>query len=533
MNLGNRTSQHNFAMVPSANIPRSKFDRSFPFKDTFDFDYLTPFFIDEILPGDDISLSVNTFARLSTQIRPVMDNMYLDFFFFFCPNRLLQTNWVKLMGEQNNPGDTISYILPTLDAFPAGGPEVGTIYDKMGLPTDVAGGWTLNNTLPLRMYNLVYKEWFRDENLQNSPTINVDDGPDQIADYSLLKRGKRKDYFTGALPFLQKGTAISLPLGTSANVLTSSTRLVTGTQSKILLADTGGNIPAAGTLGIRATTGSGTYNNVDPGLAGEWYPTNLYADLSNATAATINQLRQAIQVQSLLERDARGGTRYIELIASHFKVTVPDFRLQRPEYLGGGSQRINSHPVSQTSPTSGSNAQGQLAGFGTSSGSCGFTKSFVEHGYVMGIMCARADITYQQGKRRMWDKSSRYDFFWPELQGLGEQAILNSEIYMAGSGGTDSDVFGYQERYAEYKYMPGEIRGQFRSTYASTLDVWHLAEKFASVPALNSTFIVQNTPVARIQAVNTEPHLLIDGFVRYIHARPMHAHSVPVSLGKF
>lgn len=530
--LGNRFSQHSFAQIPDVQMARSQFDRSFTIKDTFDFDYLIPIFVDEILPGDTCNLTLHTFARLATQKVPIMDNMYIDFFFFFVPNRLVWDNWEKFNGAQRNPGDSTSYVLPSLDQFSAGAPDVNTIYDKMGLPTDVAGAWTLGNTLPLRAYNLIWNEWFRDQNLQNSVINNVDDGPDQIADYTLLKRGKRHDYFTSALPWPQKGTAVSLPLGTTAPVISDGgTPINIAGSSTVTVGnmvwDTANGVSGSGWTGAAPGNGEQLKWGNDTGLL---------ADLSGATAATINALRQAIQVQGLLELDARGGTRYVEILQAHFNVTSPDFRLQRPEYLGGGQTRINSHPVAQTAPTSGTDAQAQLAAFATSSSqgeNIGFTKSFVEHGYVIGLACARADITYQQGLNRMWMRSTRYDFFWPKLQELGEQTILNKEIYLAGSGGTDTTVFGYQERYAEYRYKPSEIHGEFRSTYATSLDQWHLAEEFGSVPSLNSAFIVQNTPVDRAIAVSSAPHLLFDAFFKYKQARPMMTYSVPITLGRF
>lgn len=528
--LGNRFSQHSFAQIPDVRMARSQFDRSHTLKDTFNFDYLIPVFVDEILPGDTCNVTLNCFARLATQLVPIMDNLYIDFFFFFVPNRLLWTNWEKFNGAQTNPGDSTSYVLPSLDAFSAGAPDVDTIYDKMGLPTDVAGAWTLGNTLPLRAYNKIWNAWFRDENLQNSVTDNTDDGPDAIADYALLKRGKRHDYFTASLPSPQKGTAISLPLGTVAPVVTTdavpkvSTAAAGFTNQDLYVSTTAGYL----TQGFGST---GSTQTIKFGSV-----TGLQADLTNATAATINQLRQAMQVQGLLELDMRGGTRYVEILQAHFNVTSPDFRLQRPEYLGGGQTRINSHPVAQNSPTSGGNYFAQLGAFATSSSqgsNIGFTKSFVEHGYVIGLACARADITYQQGINRMWNRSTRYDFFWPKLQELGEQSVLNKEIYLAGSGGTDTSVFGYQERYAEYRYKPSEIHGQFRSTYASAIDQWHMAEEFGSVPALNSTFIVQNTPITRALANSSAPQILFDAWFNYKHARPMMTYSVPSTFGRF
>lgn len=530
MSLGNRHNQHSFAQIPQINMARSQFDRSHGVKDTWYVDELVPFFVDEIIPGDTCNLNVNSFIRTPALVHPLMDNLYVDFFFFFVPNRLVWSNWEKFCGAQDNPGDSTDYTIPTVPVILAAG-LAGSIYDKMGIPAGIASPGINCNALPFRAYKRIYNDWFRDQNLQNSLTIDIDNGPDLMTDFALKMRNKRHDYFTSCLPWPQKGTAVDLPLGTTAPIMGNNTStwvhgLTTTTDREAYLQATENDITIDGYVGstekLRFSTDSSKIG--------------LVADLSTATAATINQLREAFQVQNMLELDARGGTRYVEILQAHYNVTSPDFRLQRSEFLGGGQTRINTHPVAQTSPTSGSNALGNLGAFGTAAtagSQIGFTKSFVEHGYVIGIACARGEITYQQGIDRMWLKSTRYDFFWPKLQQIGEQSVLTKEIYATGDPNIDNDVFGYQERYAEYRYKPSKIRGEFNSNFATPLDSWHLAEDFASQPGLNTTFITSTTPMGRCLSVDSGPDLLVDLWLSYKHARPMMTYGIPSTLGRF
>lgn len=568
-----------FSQIPNSPIQRSVFDRSHDYKTTMDAGYLIPFFVDEVLPGDTFKLRVNAFVRMNTLISPFMDNVFMDTFFFFVPTRLIWDNWQRFCGEQKNPGDSTDYLIPSLSGTNTF--TNGSIFDYMGLPTGVALDPTNTpiNALPFRAYNLIYNEWFRDENLIDSIPVVTGDGPDPISNYTLRKRAKRHDYFTSALPWPQKGPSVDVGLTGNAPIVgfgqggykfnfTSDPADGTGPSSgwQLGTADVnemgklqaffGNNVgvgnqarawqnygspsPAwtdviqqkddSSSVQLTALKGTDLSSFYHFG-GGYLLPTNPsetpYADLSGVSAITINDLRQAFQIQKFYEKWARGGSRYTETLRVMFNVISPDARLQRPEYLGGTHSRVNVVPTAQTSSTDSVSPQSNLSAFGVLGDSAhGFNKSFVEHGYVIGLCCLRADITYQQGLNRMWSRRQLFDFYWPTLAHLGEQVVYNKEIYTQGTA-DDNGVFGYQERYAEYRYKPSMITGKLRSTDDQSLDVWHLAQKFDSLPKLNQDFIEENPPIARVIAVPNEPQFFADFWFDLKTSRPMPVYSVP------
>lgn len=527
-----------FSQIPPTSIQRSIFDRSHTYKTTFDAGYLVPFYLDEVLPGDSFKIKATTFARLNTPIVPFMDNLYLDTQFFFVPTRLLWKHWKEFNGERKKPEDSIDFTIPKF--------KDGTVFsssslgDYFGIPVGVE----LNNinSLPFRAYNLIYNEWYRDENLIDSVYFDDGDSDDDIDNYSLLKRCKRHDYFTSSLPWPQKGDSVDIPLGDFAPVLGANTTSDSGVPFVSTVPKNVDGLLSA--RGVAYGSDGFIYDPTSsPVIAGGDISssTRLYADLSSATAATINSLRQAFQIQRMLERDARGGSRYTEIIRSHFGVVSPDARLQRPEYLGGSSNKITINPVVQTSSTDSTSPQGNLSAFGVHGNTSNvMSRSFTEHGYIIGLVSVRADLTYQQGLNRLWSRRTRYDFYWPSLAHLGEQAVLNKEIYAQDDSVVDSDgevvndkVFGYQERYAEYRYFPNQITGKFRSSDPQTLDAWHLSQNFESLPTLSQDFIEENPPLDRVVSVPSEPDILFDSLVSVKSARPMPVYGVPGLIDHF
>lgn len=507
-----------YSAIAGPKVQRSRFRRPSRRKCGIDAGYLYPILVDEILPGDTFNVNVSAVCRMATPIHPLMDNLYLDWHFFFVPNRLVWNNWKRFMGEREDPTDSIDYTVPQVSAPTTTGFVAETLYDYLGIRCGV-DGFDVNNLIP-RGYNLIWNEWFRSPWLQEAVTVDVDDGPDDPADYVLLRRGKRSDYFTACLPAPQRTTdAVDLPLGTSAPVTAEAS-----TSQELTVLDSGGTdryldtTIASGYVVMKPTTGPA-------GRA-------LYADLRNATAASINDIREAFQLQRILERDARGGTRYAEILQNAYGITPEDSRLQRPEYLGGGSRPLTIEAIPQTSE-SGTTKQGNLAGVGYSQVSgIGFNKSFTEHGHVFCLASVRADMTYSQGVPRMWSRQTRYDFYDPSLAHLGEMAVLNKEIFVQGTS-ADDNVFGYMPHWDDMRYCPSMVMGVMRSDHATSLDPWHLGLDFASLPSLNASFIEEDPPVDRVVAVTTEPQFILDAYFDQTCARPMPMFSTPGLIDHF
>lgn len=468
-------------------------------------------FLDEIIPGDSMKMKAKLFGRMNTPIHPILDNLHLDTFWFYVPYRILWDNFRYFLGEQDSPGDSISFTFPTLTSTTSTGYLDDSLHDYLGIPPGVPD--FVHCSLAHRAYNAINQHWFRNQNLQNEYVLETDNGPDTVANYVLLKRCKRSDYFTSGLPWPQRGsTAVSLPLGTKAR-----------------LAHDGAD---NSDLGVYSTVNAAYHKmevdvtKLEASASTSTLAQGMYADLTNATSATINAIRVAVTTQQFLERDARGGTRANEIIRSHFGVTVPDYRAVYPEYLGGSSDHVGITTVPQTSQTA-TTPQGELAAFATLNSDSFWSKSFTEFGLIMGLVNVRADLTYQQGVERFFTRSTRFDLYWPDFAQLGEQTVLQQEIDLTDpAGATNTNVFSYMPRYDEYRFKPSRLAGAMRSNHASTLDPWHLSEDL-STPALDATFIQSNTPMARIEAVSAAADFTIDCWFDYKCVRPIPMNGVP------
>lgn len=538
----NRNTESHFSTLPRVDISRSTFDRSCSHKTSFNVGDVIPFYIDEVLPGDTFNVRTSKVVRMQSLITPIMDNIYLDTYFFFVPNRIVWSHWRELNGENTQSAwiPSVEYQVPQITA-PSGGWSTGTIADYLGVPVGVDN--LSVNALPFRAYATVMQEWFRDENLTDPLNIPVDDATvagvntgNYVTDVAKgglpFKASKYHDYFTSCLPSPQKGPDVEIPVAVGGRYpVRTSSDLVPDPGTQVL--QTVSYNPGSRTVSALGYDSSADVVGYTAGTSIPYpvVPNNLWAEFSGeASAATINQLRLAFQIQKLYERDARGGTRYIEILKSHFGVTSPDARLQRPEYLGGNRIPITINQVLQNSETTQQSPQGNPTGQSlTTDTHSDFKKSFVEHGFVIGVMVARYDHTYQQGLERFWSRKDRFDYYWPVFANIGEQAVLNKEIYAQGSE-VDNEVFGYQEAWADYRYKPNRVSGEMRSQYAQSLDIWHLGDDYSSLPTLSDSWIREDSAtVDRVIAVSQENanQLFADIYVQNRCTRPMPMYSIP------
>jgi len=529
----NLVSQQDAAVIQRPDVPRSKFLGSWNHKKTFDAGIIYPFLCDEVLPGDHMKYDVTAMVRMFTPQLPFMDSQRVDTHFFFVPNRLVWDNWVKFMGEQLSPADSIAYTIPQYTST-GNGFAVGSLADHFGLPTIGQPTAPLSvSVLPFRAYGLIFNEWFRDENLVLPVTVSLGDAATTEPTIVLRRRAKSHDYFTSCLPWPQKFTPPSLNIGGNAPVkgLAIATGVGTTVAGTPAASKESPNVAPSGWTGhthsvpvANISFRSSSTTLVQP---------DIYADLSVATGISINQFREAMMVQTLLERDARGGTRYTEIVRSHFGVVSPDARQQRPEYIGGGSTPLQTTPVAVTT---GPNVDlGKLGGAATAAGSHRASYAATEHGYIIGLVSVKSELSYSQGIHRHWSRLTRNDLYWPAFAGLGEQAVLQKELYALGTA-ADSTVFGYQERHHEYRTRTSEVTGLFRPTAAGNIDEWHLSQQFGAAPVLGATFIEDSPPMSRVLlagATATNQQYLGDFFIRREATRPIPMFGTPATLGRF
>ena len=548
----NRNTESHFSLAPHVDISRSRFDRSASLKTSFNAGDVIPFFLDEVLPGDTFSVDTSKVVRMQTLLTPMMDNVYLDTYYFFVPNRLVWDHWKQFCGENTESAwiPETEYTMPQITSPADSGWAVGTLADYFGIPTGVPN--LSVNALPFRAYALIINEWFRDQNLQDPLVVPLDDstvaGVNSGTFVTDVAKGgkpfiaaKYHDYFTSCLPSPQKGPDVLIPSATAGEYpvvgkYKSHDPGGYGMFGRVSKYQDIGNLFGTGTLVtncgvVEFSDDDSPYSSTLDNRVVGFEPTNLYAVASGGLGASINQLRLAFQIQKYYEQLARGGSRYTEVVRSFFGVVSPDARLQRPEYLGGNRVSININQIVQQSGTESSGTpQGTVVGQSlTTDSHSDFTKSFTEHGYVIGLMVARYDHTYQQGLSRMWSRKDKFDFYWPVFANIGEQPVKNKEIYAQGNA-KDDEVFGYQEAWADYRYKPNQVTGEMRSAFTQSLDVWHLADDYDTLPSLSDSWIREDKAnLDRVLAVasSVSNQFFADIYVKNYVTRPMPMYSVP------